>query len=214
MRKRSGKPARRIVTGEDVQALPEGSVLPVVPGTIFTDVAREWIDKRRIRVVDSQAGAKRVEPVTVALGADHAGLELKESLKAYLEQVGATFLDCGAHSPAPVDYPDFAEAVAMAVAFGHARRGIVVDGAGIGSAIAANKVPGIRAAACHDEATARNAREHNDVNVLTLGSRLTPLESVRKIVSVFLSAQHTEPRHKARVAKIEAIETKHYRPLT
>jgi ribose 5-phosphate isomerase B len=138
---------------------------------------------------------------------------MKQRLLDYLREIGSTFLDLGTHSADAVDYPDFAHQVALAVALGRARRGIVVDGAGIGSAIAANKVPGIRAAACSDETQVRNAREHNDANVLTLGARLLPLESLRKVVSVFLTADHTEPRHRARVAKIAAIEKKYCRPL-
>jgi ribose 5-phosphate isomerase B len=206
---------RRIVTGEEVRALPEGSLLELPQDAIVTDVAREWIEKRKIRVVDpsSHSRAARPEPVQVAIGSDHAGFEMKQSLASYLHEIGASFLDCGTYSKEAVDYPDFAHQVALAVALGRARRGIVVDGAGIGSAMAANKVPGIRAAACADEAQARNAREHNDANVLTLGSRLIPLENLRKVVSVFLTAEHTEPRHRARVAKIEAIEKKYYRPI-
>jgi ribose 5-phosphate isomerase B len=204
---------RRIVTGEEVRSLPEGSLLDLPPDAIVTDVAREWIEKRKIRVVDraSPSSAARPEPVQVAIGSDHAGYEMKQRLSAYLREIGASFLDCGTHSSDAVDYPDFAHQVALAVALGRARRGIVVDGAGIGSAMVANKVPGIRAAACHDETQARNAREHNDANVLTLGSRLIALENLRKVVSVFLTAEHTEPRHRARVAKIEAIEKKYYR---
>ncbi len=206
---------RRIVTGEEVRSLPEGSLLDLPADAIVTDVAREWIEKRKIRVVvpGSHSPAPRPEPLQVAIGSDHAGFEMKQSLAAYLREIGASFLDCGTHSKDAVDYPDFAHHVALAVALGRARRGIVVDGAGIGSAMAANKVPGIRAAACADETQAKNAREHNDANVLTLGSRVLPLENVRKVVSVFLTAEHTEPRHRARVAKIEAIEKKYYRPL-
>ncbi len=206
---------RRIVTGEEVRSLPEGSLLDLPADAIVTDVAREWIERRKIRVADraAQSSAARPEQVQVAIGCDHAGYEMKESLTRYLREIGASFLDCGTHSSDAVDYPDFAHRVAVAVALGQARRGIVVDGAGIGSAIAANKVPGVRAAACNDETQARNAREHNDANVLTLGSRILSLENLRKVVSVFLTAQHTEPRHRARVAKIEAIEKKYYRPL-
>jgi ribose 5-phosphate isomerase B len=204
---------RRIVTGEEVRSLPEGSLLDLPPDAIVTDVAREWIEKRRIRVVAPSARPDRPEPVQLAIGSDHAGFEMKLSLASYLREIGASFIDCGTHSKDAVDYPDFAHQVALAVALGNARRGIVVDGAGIGSAMVANKVPGIRAAACGDETQARNAREHNDANVLTLGSRLIPLEAVRKVVAVFLTADLTEPRHRARVAKIEAIERKYYRPL-
>jgi ribose 5-phosphate isomerase B len=204
---------RRIVTGEEVRSLPEGSVLDLPPDAIVTDVAREWIEKRKIRIVAPSPRGTRPEPVQLAIGSDHAGFEMKQSLALYLGEIGATFLDCGTHSKDAVDYPDFAHQVALAVALGRARRGIVVDGAGIGSAIAANKVPGVRAAACSDETQARNAREHNDANVLTLGSRLIPLENVRRVVAVFLTADFTEPRHRARVAKIEAIEKKYYRPV-
>jgi ribose 5-phosphate isomerase B len=204
---------RRIVTGEEVRSFPEGSLLELPADAILTDVAREWIEKRKIRIVDRQAPADGPSPVSVAIGSDHAGFEMKQRLLDYLQEIGSTFLDVGTHSAEAVDYPDFAHQVALAVVLGRARRGIMVDGAGIGSAIAANKVPGIRAAACSDETQARNAREHNDANVLTLGARLIPLESLRKVVSVFLTADHTEPRHRARVAKIAAIEKKYYRPI-
>jgi ribose 5-phosphate isomerase B len=204
---------RRIVTGEEVRSLPEGSLLDLPADAVLTDVAREWIEKRKIRIVDQAARVSRPEPVQLAIGSDHAGFEMKQSVAAYLREIGASFFDCGTHSKEAVDYPDFAHQVALAVALGRARRGIMVDGAGIGSAMVANKVPGIRAAACGDETQARNAREHNDANVLTLGARLTPLENVRKVVAVFLTADLTEPRHRARVAKIEAIEKKYYRPI-
>jgi ribose 5-phosphate isomerase B len=204
---------RRIVTGEEVRSLPEGSLLDLPPDSIVTDVAREWIEKRKIEIVDRPEQEARPEPVQLAIGSDHAGFEMKESVARYLREIGASFVDCGTHSKDAVDYPDFAHQVALAVALGRAKRGIVVDGAGIGSAMVANKVPSIRAAACSDETQARNAREHNDANVLTLGSRLIPLENVRKVVAVFLTADFTEPRHRARVAKIEAIEKKYYRPV-
>ena len=112
----------------------------------------------------------------------------------------------GAYSADPVDYPDVALAVARAVRAGEARFGILVDGAGIGSAIAANKVPGVRAAECGDIAAARNAREHNDANVLTLGARFVEARAVAEIVETFLTVRCTEERHLRRVAKIRAIE--------
>lgn len=205
--------ARRIVTAEEVRSLPEGSLLDLPPDAIVTDVAREWIQKRKIRIVERAAAPSRTEPVQLAIGSDHAGFEMKEMVASYLREVGVSFFDCGTHSKDAVDYPDFAHQVALMVALGRARKGIVVDGAGIGSAMAANKVPGVRAAACSDETQARNAREHNDANVLTLGSRLIPLENLRKVVALFLTTELTEPRHRARVLKIEAIEKKYYRPV-
>jgi ribose 5-phosphate isomerase B len=204
---------RRIVTGEDVQSLPEGALLDLPEDAILTDIAREWVERKRIRVVPAKKSAAEAKKVRVALGADHAGFEMKEALKALLDELGSTFVDFGTHRASPVDYPDFAHAVALAVALGQAELGIVVDGAGIGSAMAANKVPGVRAAACPDEASARNAREHNDANVLTLGARLIPKETMAKIVRTFLTATLSEERHRARVRKIVDIERKYFRRL-
>ncbi|MFQ5790253.1 MAG: ribose 5-phosphate isomerase B [Acidobacteriota bacterium] len=205
---------RRILTGEDVQSLPEGAILDLPEGAILTDIAREWIQKKRIRLVPARRATSRSpNKARVALGADHAGFEMKEAVKELLEEMGASYIDCGTGSSRPVDYPDFAHAVAVAVTLGHAELGIVVDGAGIGSAMAANKVPGIRAAACPDEATARNSREHNDANVLTLGARLISKETMAKVVRTFLTASLTEDRHRARVGKITAIERKYYRKV-
>lgn len=203
---------RRILTAEDVQAIPEGGILDVQPGTLLTDLAREWVEKRKIRLVEATArGPTRV--ARVALGADHGGFDMKESVKRYLRELSATFVDYGTHSKDSVDYPDYAHAVALAVAVGHARQGVIVDGAGIGSAIVANKVPGIRAGACYDEAGARNAREHNDINVMTLGSTLMSPERLHAVVHIFLTAQHTESRHQRRVAKIMDVEKRYYRKL-
>jgi len=142
----------------------------------------------------------------VALGSDHGGFPLKEDLRAYLPELGWTPLDLGTHSTEAVDYPDFAAAVAREVAEGRAAFGIVVDGAGIGSCMAANKVPGVRAAMCYDLSTASNAREHNDANVLTLGGGLIGSSLARQIVKTFLSVRCTEERHLRRVAKINALE--------
>ncbi len=194
---------RRVVTGQDVQSLPEGSILDLSEDAILTDIAREWVDKKRLRVVRSGNVAKQApKKVRVALGADHGGYEMKEAVKELLDEIGAPCIDYGTFSPEPVNYPDLAHAVARSVALGQAELGILVDGAGIGSAIAANKVPGVRAAPCSDEATARNSREHNDANVLTLGARFISKEAMIKIVRTFMTATLTEPRHRARVRKI------------
>jgi len=140
------------------------------------------------------------------VGADHGGFELKQELTAHLSARGHLVQDCGTHSKDPVDYPHFAHAVASLVASGEAEFGIVVDGAGIGSAMVANKVPGVLAAACYNEALARNSREHNDANVLTLGAAHTAIEDAKRIVDVFLLTECTAERHRARVALIRAIE--------
>jgi ribose 5-phosphate isomerase B len=131
---------------------------------------------------------------------------MKEELKKLLAELGHRARDFGTNYTDAVDYPDFAHAVARSVADGESDLGIVVDGAGVGSAMTANKVPGVRAAACYSAKVARNSREHNDANVLTLGSQMNTLEEVRDIVTTWLSAELTEERHRKRVAKIEAVE--------
>jgi len=144
--------------------------------------------------------------LVVALGADHGGFALKESLKEFVAGLGYAVVDCGAHSTEPVDYPDLAYAVARLVSAGEAWRGILVDGAGIGSAMAANKVPGVRAALCYDHATAVNSREHNDANVLTLGAGLVGPNLARQIVQTWLATEFGGGRHQRRVDKITEIE--------
>jgi len=145
-------------------------------------------------------------PLKIAVGADHGGLELKQQLASFLASLGHAVTDCGTTGKEPVDYPRFAHAVATQVASGACDFGIMVDGAGIGSAMAANKVPGVLAAACYSEALARNAREHNDANLLTLGAAHVDLEAARRIVAVFLSTECTEERHRRRVQMIRDLE--------
>jgi ribose 5-phosphate isomerase B len=142
----------------------------------------------------------------VALGADHGGFALKETLKEFVASLGYIMIDCGTYSADAVDYPDLAYAVARLVASGEAWRGIVVDGAGIGSAMAANKVPGVRAALCYDHATAANSREHNDANVLTLGAGLIGANLAKQIVQTWLATPFGGGRHQRRVDKIVEIE--------
>ncbi len=142
----------------------------------------------------------------VAIGADHGGYALKEKLAFKLRESGVEVVDCGTDGPDPVDYPDFAHVVARAVVDGTARWGIVVDGAGIGSAMAANKVPGIRAALCYDLSSARNSREHNHANVLTLGAGLVGDGLAWQIVQEWLSVEWGPGRHARRVDKITALE--------
>jgi ribose 5-phosphate isomerase B len=143
---------------------------------------------------------------TVAIGADHGGYGLKETLKGYLGELGYEVVDCGTDSTQSVDYPDYAFAVAQLVAQGRAWRGIVVDGAGIGSCMTANKVPGVRAAMCYDQATAFNSREHNDANVLTLGAGLIGPNLARQILKTWLETPFGGGRHARRVDKIVDIE--------
>ncbi len=143
---------------------------------------------------------------TIALGADHGGFSLKENLKTFLLKQGYKVDDCGTYSPDSVDYPDFAYAVAKKVSEGDAWRGIIIDGAGIGSCMVANKVPGVRAAMCYDHATALNSREHNNANVLTLGAGLIFPTLARQIVLTWLNTIFAGGRHARRVDKIMTIE--------
>lgn len=146
---------------------------------------------------------------TIAIGSDHGGYKMKEMLKSYLVELGYGVSDCGtADGTTAVDYPDFALAVALQVKENKAWRGIVVDGAGIGSCMAANKVPGVRAALCYDYATAVNSREHNDANVLTLGAGLIGDNLAKQIVKTWLATEFGGARHQKRIDKIITIETK------
>jgi ribose 5-phosphate isomerase B len=147
----------------------------------------------------------------IAVGADHGGFKMKEELKNFLIESGHRVHDFGTNSSDAVDYPDFAHAVARAVADGTADVGIMIDGAGVGSAMTANKVPGVRAAACYSVAVARNSREHNGANVLTLGSGTISSAEMREIVSAWLGTELTEDRHRKRVSKIEAIDRQYHR---
>jgi RpiB/LacA/LacB family sugar-phosphate isomerase len=147
----------------------------------------------------------------VAVGADHAGFALKQELAQRLREQGHEVEDVGTHSTAAVDYPDFAEAVALAVREGRAERGVLVCGSGVGAAVAANKVPGVRAAICHDVYSAHQGVEHDDMNVLVLGGRVIGPALAHELVQAFLAARYTaEERHARRLAKVLAIE-KRYR---
>lgn len=197
--------------------------MTIAPGTLITPLARELAASRGIEIVELPAGKEPVPPgnpgtspepdpgtstrgKTVAFGSDHGGFQLKQVLARHAESLGFRVLDLGTSNEEPCDYPDFAFAVARAVASGEAWRGVVIDGAGIGSCIVANKVPGIRAACCHNEFVARNAREHNDTNVLTIGSRVTGSEVCKEIMKVWLETWFAGGRHKGRVAKITDVE--------
>jgi ribose 5-phosphate isomerase B len=197
---------KQVITAADVPASGE---LRVAPGTIITPLARDLASGRGVKISEVPADQIDTKPRPariVALGADHGGFELKQKLKPILEEFGLDILDTGVHEERPVDYPDIARAVAEIVAAGRAARGVIVDGAGIGSAIVANKFPGIRAALCYDRASARNSREHNDSNVLTLGGRLLTPSQAEEILRVWLTTPFAGGRHAARLEKIAAIE--------
>ena len=201
----------RWVTSEDV---PRSGELRVPAGTIFTPAARELAEARAIRVIElreGQAAPAAPPDKIVALGADHGGFRLKETLKPLLLGLGLEVRDVGVFDEKPADYPDIAQKVAELVARGEARRGVIIDGAGIGSSIAANKVSGIRAALCYDRASARNSREHNDANVLTLGARLLTAGQAEDVLRTWLETPFAGGRHTARVEKIAGIERQYGR---
>jgi RpiB/LacA/LacB family sugar-phosphate isomerase len=146
----------------------------------------------------------------LVLGSDHAGYDLKQELVEFLRTLGHEVLDVGTNSTAPVDYPDYAEAVAGAVLDGRAERGVLICGSGVGACVAANKIPGIRAAICHDGYSAHQGVEHDDMNVLVLGSRVIAGELAKDLVRDYLRATFSgEERHVRRLAKVKAIEA-HY----
>jgi ribose 5-phosphate isomerase B len=219
---------RPVITADDVRSAAHNTEFEVSGDALITPLAREEAERRGItfRVIAENAGSNRSASSAttggagslqklaraLAIGADHGGFELKEILKSHLRDWGYQVLDLGTSSTEAVDYPDFAEAVGKAVVRGEAQLGIVLDSAGIGSSIAANKVPGVRAALCYDRATARNSREHNDANVLSLGAKLISPEAAREIAAVWLSTPFAGGRHQRRVDKIRSIEERAGKP--
>jgi ribose 5-phosphate isomerase B len=207
---------RAVITASDLQKIPAGGELEIPADALVTALAREEAERRAIKFQIVEKGAESGPKSSavgargiVAIAADHGGFELKKQLAGYLRDWGYEVLDLGTNSAESVDYPDFAAAAAEAVVGGKAWRGIVIDSAGIGSSIAANKVPGARAALCYDRATARNSREHNDANILTLGAKLISPEAAREIAAVWLETKFGGGRHEKRVNKIREIEKKY-----
>ena len=199
---------KTLITEEDLRPIHFGTTVRIGERTLVTPLAADLARERHIQfermaaVATTQTRQRR----KIAIGADHGGFEMKEALKGVLSEIGVDYQDFGTNSAdVPVDYPDFAHAVALAVSRGACDLGIMIDGAGIGSCMVANKVPGIRAAMCYDESSARKSREHNGANVLTLGSKTISNDRMREIVRVWLSVQLIEERHRRRVAKIDAL---------
>jgi sugar-phosphate isomerases, RpiB/LacA/LacB family len=203
--------AKSLITEDELRGLEAGSRLRIARSARFTPLASDLITDREIELVYKEERTAEIAVRTAAIGADHGGFELKEKLKPFLAELGLSVRDFGTNSTDAVDYPDFAAAVGRAVAGKNVDIGILVDGAGIGSAMAANKVAGVRAAACYSPELAKNAREHNGANVLTLGSGQTEFEDAKRILQAFVTTSLTEDRHKRRVAKIVSIENDHLR---
>ena len=204
-------PSKTVITEDDVRDLAAGSVLRIAEGARLTPLAADIVSEKRIEIVRRVPRRGSKASRMIAVGADHGGFKMKEELKTFLNELGHQVHDFGTNSEDPVDYPDFAYAVARSVSEGASDVGIVIDGAGVGSAMTANKVPGVRAAACYSVAVARNSREHNGANVLTLGSKTITSAEMRDIVKAWLGTEMTEDRHRKRVEKIEAIERQYRR---
>jgi ribose 5-phosphate isomerase B len=198
--------SKMVITEDDMRGLEEGARLRVAKGAHFTPLAADLVREKKIELVHRVPRRGPRDSKLVAIGSDHGGYKMKEELKSLLSELGHRAHDFGTSSEEAVDYPDFAHAVARAVAEKQADVGIIIDGAGVGSAITANKVPGVRAAACYSVAVAQNSREHNDANVLSLGSKTVSAAEMREIVRAWLATEISEERHRKRVAKIVAIE--------
>jgi ribose 5-phosphate isomerase B len=202
----------QIITEADARVIEYGSTVMLVAGGHVTPLAADTLKARRVSVIretgdsDHASLAPRADIRTVAIGGDHTSVNLKAAIVAHLRGRGLAVHDLGTETSEAVDYPDTAGAVAVQVARGEADAGIAIDGAGLGSAIAANKVDGVRAAMCTDRTLARYAREHNGANVLALGSTLVPTPDALDIVDTFLGTPMREPRYIRRLAKVRDLE--------
>jgi len=202
-----------IITEADARVLTRGEVVSLARGGHITPLAQDTLKARQVTVVHedrvspNEAALAPVNDIrAVAIASDHTGVALRKALVTFLRGRGLSVQDLGTDGPDPVDYPDVAAAVARLVARGEADGGIVIDGAGIGSAIAANKIDGIRAVMGSSETIARYAREHNGANVLTLGATLLTADEARGIVTTWLTTPMREPRYIRRLSKIRDLE--------
>ncbi|HQY68504.1 MAG TPA: RpiB/LacA/LacB family sugar-phosphate isomerase [Pyrinomonadaceae bacterium] len=198
--------AKSLITEVDLRGLESGARLRIAANAKFTSLAEDIVKDRGIELIRKESRKSATKVRSVAIGADHGGFRLKEQIKDVLTDFGLQVRDFGTDSEEAVDYPDLAHAVAKSVAGHQVDIGIIVDGAGIGSAMTANKVPGVRAAACYSPALARNSREHNGANILTLGAGQNTFAEVKEIVEAFISSDIAEERHKKRVGKIDNID--------
>jgi ribose 5-phosphate isomerase B len=202
----------QMITEADARVIEYGATVTLVAGGHITPLAADTLKARRVSVIresgdsDQASLAPRADIKTVAIGGDHTSVSLKAAIIAHLRGRGLAVHDLGTNTSEPVDYPDTAGAVALHVARGEADAGIAIDGAGLGSTIAANKVDGVRAAMCADRTLARYAREHNGANVLALGSTLLTTSDALDIVDTFLGTPMREPRYIRRLAKVRELE--------
>jgi ribose 5-phosphate isomerase B len=198
--------AKSLITEDDLRGLEPGAKVRVAENARFTSLASDLVSQLGIELIRKAPRKSTSKVRSVAIGSDHGGFKFKEQIKSYLADQGLNIRDFGTESEDAVDYPDFAHAVANSVSGKQVDVGIIIDGAGIGSAMAANKVPNVRAAACYTTVLAKNSREHNAANVLTLGAGQNTLDEIKAIVDAFISTDISEERHKKRVAKIENID--------
>src|SRR6476660_2908051 len=202
-----------LITEADARTIEPGSTIRLAPRGVVTPLAADTLRARRVTVIaddgvrSDQSRVPAGDIRRVAIAADHSGVALKAALVPWLRGRGIAVDDLGVSDATPADYPDTAAAVARAVVRAEADAGIVIDGAGLGSAIAANKIDGIRAAMCVNETLARYARQHNGANVLALGAALLTVDEAKPIVARFLETPMTEPRYIARLAKIARLES-------
>jgi ribose 5-phosphate isomerase B len=217
---------RQLITERDVvDAAEQGiKVLMIQANSIITSAAQDEARKRNIKfslqeqsampatvphqktIFETSSPIFHKDSMTIALGSDHGGFLMKEALKIHLAEQGNRIIDIGTDSEQPCDYPDFAYAVASLVSSGKVERGIMIDSVGVASAMVANKVPGVRAVSCYDEFVARSSREHNDANVLTLGSKVLGIEVAKSIIKLWLETPFVGGRHLPRVNKIGDVE--------
>ncbi|MGH8186352.1 MAG: ribose 5-phosphate isomerase B [Steroidobacteraceae bacterium] len=202
----------QMITEADARVLDYGTTVTLVAGGHVTPLAQDTLAARRIAIVregadvDAASLAPRADIRTVALASDHTGVALKAAIRQHLRGRGLSVHDLGTDSSEPVDYPDVAASVARQVARGEVDAGIVIDGAGLGSAIAANKIRGVRAAMCLNQTLARYARQHNGANVLALGATLVAQADALDIVTVFVETPMRDARYIRRLAKIRELE--------
>jgi ribose 5-phosphate isomerase B len=220
---------RKAITEQMIrEVLAKGSrTMEIPPDALLTSLAADLVRSRGLTIVRGSSVPAAATPSSesrsqepshgisvtgpIAIGSDHGGFQLKGVLLEYLRSFGHSVIDVGTKDETPVDYPDFAYAVGQLVATGKASLGVMIDGAGIGSCMVVNKIPGIRGACCYNEFTARNAREHNNANILTLGSRVLGTELSKSILRIFMETAFAGGRHAERVAKIGDVEKKFLR---
>jgi len=209
---------KRLITEDDVKKIIKngGKEIVVEKGSVLTPLARDRILHFNLKIVENESGSTSSisnSQIKIAIGSDHTGVKTKKVVFDFLKQKGYDIIDVGTFTEDSVDYPDIAFNTANRVAIGEVNYGILIDATGIPSAITANKIPGIRAATCYNEFSARSSREHNDANVLAVGARSLGEETIKSIVEVWLSSKFLGDRHQKRLDKIKAIEDKYSKKI-